>query len=111
MGILRVETSSYSGKIEDSFLGFDTARFVKSTLYGLVSGNGIVEIETSTRNDNSSVVEHVHSINSVTKERRSDGFLESNRDGSGANSRLALSRIAGPLNISDVMTKSATQKS
>ena len=39
-----------------------------------------MEIETRIRNDNSSVVEHVHSINAVAKGRRLNGFLESNSE-------------------------------
>ena len=58
----------------------DTARFLKSALLALMHGNENVGIETRIRNDNASVVENVHSANSVTKERRLNGFLGSNRD-------------------------------
>ena len=58
----------------------DTALFLKSTLDGLLFGSGNVEIETRIRNDNSSVVEHVRSINSDSQDRMSNGFLESNRE-------------------------------
>ena len=64
-------------------------------------GNGNIDIETRFRNGNSSVVEHVHSINSVTKERRPNGLLESNGGELEANPWLALSHITGPLNIFD----------
>ena len=77
--ILNVETSSYAGEIQDLFLGFDTSRCLKITLSGLSFGNGNIATETRIRNDNSGVVEHAHSINSVANERRLGGFLESNR--------------------------------
>ena len=67
-------------------------------------------METRIRNDNSGAVEHVHSINSATQGRRLNGFLESNREGEeGGNQRLALSRIMGPLNISDAVKKKTTR--
>ena len=43
------------------------------------------------------------------KERRLNGFLESNREGSGANLWLALSHIMGPLNISEEMAKTSAR--
>ena len=58
--------------------------------------NGNVEIERGIRYDNSRVAEHVHSINSTAKERRTIGFLESNSEGMGANPWLALSHITRP---------------
>ena len=60
-----------------------------------------MDFETRIRNNNPIVVEHAHSINSVTKERMPNGFLESNRGGSVANPGLALSHIMEPLNIPD----------
>ena len=59
--------------------------------------------------DNYIDLERVHSINSVTNGRRSNGFLESNREESGTNPWLALSRIMGPLGISDEMDKTTTR--
>ena len=86
-----------------------TARFVKSMSAGLMFGNENAQIETGMRNDNSSAVDHVHSIRSVTKDRRSNGFLESNREELETNSWWALSHITGPLNFPDEMAKSATR--
>ena len=65
--MVTVETSSYSGDIHDVFSGFESDRFLKSALSELLFGNGDVDIATGIRNDNFSVVEHVHSINSVQK--------------------------------------------
>ena len=48
-------------------------------LYELLFGGGNISIETMIQNDNSSVVERVHSISSVAKELRLNRFLESNR--------------------------------
>ena len=70
----------------------------------LLFGNAII------RNDNSNVVEHLHAINAVARERRSDGFLESNREEAETNPWLALSHITGPLNIPDDMAKTTTRK-
>ena len=78
-GELGVSSSRYDGEIKDVSRGCDTAHFFKSMLTELLFGNGNVDIGARIRNDNSSVVEHVHSINSFKKERRLNGFLESNR--------------------------------
>ena len=93
-------TSSYAGEIRAAFRGFPTTRFLKSTLSELMFGNGNVGISPRIRNDNSSVVEHVHSINAVTKERRSNAFQGNNRELE-TDPWLALSRIVGPLDIFD----------
>ena len=69
-GRLRVATSSCEGEASDAFRGGDTARFLKSMLRGV----SIWEWESRYRNDNPGFVEHVHSINSVTKGRRLNGF-------------------------------------
>ena len=47
-------------------------------LAGFLFGNENIAIETRMRNENSSDVARVHSINSVAKERMPNGFLESN---------------------------------
>ena len=91
------------------FRGFDAARFLKSALEELLFGNENVDIETRIRNDNSSVVAHVHSIGPIAKERGFDGFLERNREDLGANPWLALSHIMRPLNISGELAKSTTR--
>ena len=85
------------------------ARFLKSTRSGRLLGNENEQIDTRIRNDNSSVVEHVHSINADAKDRWLNGFIESNREGPGTNPCLALSHITGPLNISDEMAKTKTR--
>ena len=94
--------------IQGAFRGFDTARFLKSTLAELIFGNENIAIETGIRSDNSSVVVRAHSISSVKKGRRLNGFLESNRE-SETNRWLSLSHIAAPLNISDGVGNSTTQ--
>ena len=76
---LAVATSSYAGEIQDVFRGFDTARFLKSTLSALLFGDGNRSIWARMPSDNSSVVGNALSINSATKERMSNGCLESNR--------------------------------
>ena len=103
-----VSISSYSVEIQSALRGFDTARFLKNTLAVPLIGYANIELWPRIRNGNPSVVERVNSINSVAKGRMSGGFLESNREGIGTYPRLALSRIAGPLNISDEMTISTT---
>ena len=75
----------------------------------LLFWNEKVDIETRSRCDNSSVVGHVHSIYSVTKGRMPNGFLESNSEELDINQWLALSRIAGGLDISDEMAKPTTR--
>ena len=70
--------------------------FLKSTLSELLFRNGNIDIETRIRNDNSSVVEHVHSINAVAKGRRLNGFLESNMEGMGGESPVRLIAYNGP---------------
>ena len=100
---LGISTSSYAGEIQAAFRGLDTPRFLKSTLSEFLFGNGSIEIETRIRNDNSSDVEHVHPIKSVTQERRLNGTRERNREEYGTKPRLALSHITPPppLNITD----------
>ena len=61
------------------------------------------------RNDNSIVVEHVHSINSVTKGRSMNCFLESNIEELDTSRRLALSHIMGGSGISGETTKTTTR--
>ena len=78
------------GGIQAALHGFDAARFLKSMLAALLLGNGNIYNKTRIMGDNSIVVEHVHSINSATKERRSNGFLESNREGVGNKSAVSL---------------------
>ena len=65
----RVATSSYAGEIHAVSRRCDTSRFLKSLAAGLSVGNDNADFVTSVRNDNSIVVEHVHSINSVTNGR------------------------------------------
>ena len=98
-----VSTSSYAVELQDESRGIDTSRFVRGTLGSLMLGNGNAETETIIRNDNPIVVEHVHSLNSVTKGRRSNLFLEINREELETNPWLPLSHIVGDLDISDDM--------
>ena len=84
--------------------GCDAARFLKIMLELLV-GTGDIDIEKRIRNGNTSVVEHARSINSAAEARRSNGFLESNRDGLGTNPWVASSHIMRPLNIPGDMDK------
>ena len=64
-----VETYRCAGKIHAAFYGFDTSRFFKSLVDGLLFGNDNVDFETTVRIDRSGVVEPAHSINSVTNGR------------------------------------------
>ena len=102
-------TSSLAVPIQSAFRGFDTALFLGSMIEVPPFGN--VDIATRIRNDNSIVAEHVHPINSVTNERRLNGSLESDSEESETNPTLALSHIAGPINISEEMMKSTTRRS
>ena len=104
-----IATSSYAGGIRDVLHGVDTARSLKSMSSGLLFGNANVEIATRIRNDNPSVVEHVHSITPAAKERRSNCFLESNREEMGPNPRLAVSHITAHLKVSGEMAKTTTR--
>ena len=101
--------ASYAGAIQYAFRGFDASRFLKSTPEELLFGNENADIATIIRNDNSSVVQNAHSINSVTKGRILNGILESNREGPDINKWVALPRITGGLNIPDEMAKTATR--
>ena len=78
-GVLAVATSSYAGEIQAAYHGFDTSRYLKSTISELLFGNGNISIGAMVRNDSSSVVEHVYPINSAAQGRMSNGALESNR--------------------------------
>ena len=52
--------------------------------YGVYIRGFYFEMESgfrNKRNDNSSIAEHVHSINSATSERRLNSFIERNVDG------------------------------
>ena len=108
--ILTVATYSYAGGIRAVSHGFGAACFLKSTLTELLFGNGYIDIATRIINDNSIVIDHVHSVNSVAKERRLTGPLESKRYELETNPWLALSQIMEPLNISDEMTKTTARR-
>ena len=75
----------------------------------LLFGNENIDIGAMIRNDNSIVVENVHTVNSVTKNRMINGALGSNRAELGNKPWLSLSRIVGSANISDEMAKATTQ--
>ena len=73
----------------------EMTRFLKSLLERLLFGCANFDISTRIRNGNSSFIEHARSINSITAERRLNGFLESNREEIGINEWSALSHIHG----------------
>ena len=60
------------------------------------------------RNDNSTVVYQVGSVNTVTNEKRLNNFLESNREGLENTERLSIGYIPGWINTSDGLIKSTT---
>ena len=68
-----------------------------------------MDTQTGGRYDNSSVVERVHSINSVTNGRRFDIFLDSNMEEINLSRRFALSHIMGDISISGDVSKSTSQ--
>ena len=72
----------------------------------LLFGNVGCSINTYVRNDNSDAVYHMESMNTVTNEKRLNGFLESNREELLLNPWLGVGYIPGDLNTSDGMTKS-----
>ena len=84
-GDVRVKTSSYAGEIRGASHVSDTALPPKSMLEELLVGYDNVDIEKRIRHDNSIFVEKVRPIYSITKERRSNGVLESNREDMGKN--------------------------
>ena len=88
------------------FYGFDAARFIKEMLAELLFGNVGCSINTYVRNDNSDAVYHMESMNTVTNEKRLNGFLESNRGELLLNPWLGVGYIPGGLNASDSMAKS-----
>ena len=94
-GVLRVATSSYAGEIQAEFHGFGAARCLKSMLSELLFGNDNTDIVTRIRNDNSSAVEHAHSINSAAKYRRLNGFISINREDLGRKSPVSLIKYNG----------------
>lgn len=67
---LMLAKCSYAGGILEVYHGFDAPNSLKSSLAELLFGISNVGGKTKVRNDNSGVVERVHSISSVTKERR-----------------------------------------
>ena len=75
-----VSTSSNAGGIHEALRCFDTSLFLTSLLGGILFGNGYPDFEKKARSDNPSVVEHVHPISGVKKERTPNGFLESSRE-------------------------------
>ena len=103
-----VETSSHSGEIRAFYYDLDNALFINRLLSELYGNEGC-DIGTSAKTDNSSVVENVHSTNSVTNERRSNCLLDSNREGILPNRRFSMSHIPGGISISAVLTSSTSQ--
>ena len=94
------------GEIQAPFYDFDTSRPIKEMLAELLFGNVGCSINTYVRNDNSDAVYHMASMNTVTHEKRLDGFLGSNRGELLLNPWLGVCYIPGDLNTSDGMAKS-----
>ena len=107
---LTASTSSYAGDIRSVFHGVDTSLLLRSVLAGLLFRNGNADVETEVRSVNSSVVEHVHSSNSVTKGRTLNCFPESRREEIDLIDWLTISHIAWTLIIDDELTKSMTHR-
>ena len=63
-----VAASSFSGKIQAVFYGFDMAMILKGLMGELLFGNIGVGIPTFAGHDNSAVVYQVDSVNAVTHE-------------------------------------------
>ena len=87
-------------------LFFDMARMLKGLLDELTFGNMVVEIPTYVRNDNSDASYHVDAVNTVTNEKRLNGFLESNREELGRNNWLIVGYNPGNINTSDGLAAS-----
>ena len=101
--------TSYAGEIQASFYRFDPSRFLKSLVSDLLLRYGNVDIETSERNDNRIVVEHVHSINSVTIGRRLNSIIDRNREELNLNRWIRLYHIPGTVSIAEELGKSTSQ--
>ena len=82
-----------------AFYGFDTARLLKSLAGGLLVGDAGVDVETSVMGGNSSVVVHVHPINSVSNGRGISSFLEIATKALNLNVWLSLAHIPGEISI------------
>ena len=102
--IPRAEISSYSGEIQSLFYGFDMARMMHGLLAELIFGNMGTGIPTYARNDNA--VYQVDSVNTATKEKRLNLFLESNREALEQNEWLGVGYIHGVINTSDGLAES-----
>ena len=64
-----------------------------------------MDVETIVRKYNSSVVEHVHSINAVTNGRRLNSILERESGDLKLNKCLSIDRIPGAIGITDELTR------
>ena len=91
----RVAKSSFPGEIQAVFYGFDMARMLEDLMAELLFGNIGVGIPTFARNDNSTVVYQVGSVNAVTNEKRLNNFLERNREELEKNNWLSMGYITG----------------
>ena len=79
---------------------------LKGMLAELTFGNMGVETPTYVRNDNPDALYQVEFVITATKEKRLNGFLESNREGLERNNWLIVGYIPGNINTSDGMTES-----
>ena len=81
---------------------------LKGLLSELMFANIGVSIPTYVRNDNSVAVYQVDSVNTATNEKRSNGFLRSNRGELGRNDWLSVCYIPGDMNTPDGLTNAAS---
>ena len=92
--------------MQASFYGFDMKRMSKCLLSELTFGVSGAEIPTYVRNDNSDAVYQVDPVNTVTNEKRLNGFLASNREELEQNNWLGVGYILGNINTPDGLTES-----
>ena len=75
-----VDTYSYAGGIQAARYGFDKALPLKILVAKLLFSNANADVETSVRNDNSSLVVHVRTIKSLGNGRILNSFPETKRE-------------------------------
>ena len=86
-------------------LWFRHGQDVKGMLSELTFGDVGVEIHTYVRNDNSDALRQVDSVNVATSGKRSNGFLESNREEIEQKDWSIVGNIHGYMNTADGLTK------
>ena len=101
-----MSTSSYAAEIQALFYGFDVARILEGMLSELTFGDTAVSIPTyGRRNANSDASYQVDSVNTVTNEKRLNGFSESNRGELEKNNWFIVGYIHGGINAPDGLTE------